>query len=171
MVGTVEPRKGHAQVLDAFEQLWAKGGSERLVIVGKPGWMLDDFVGRLKRHAERGRRLVWIEEASDEYLGQLYSASACLIAASHGEGFGLPLIEAAAHGLPIIARDIPVFREVAGDHAFYFGASSAEGLADAIVQWLQLDRAGKAPSSTDMPRLSWAESAANLQRLLLGGTL
>ena len=45
---------------------------------------------------------------------------------------------------------------------------SAEGLADAIARWLQLDRDGKAPSSQDMPRLSWAESAGNLQRLLLG---
>ena len=70
MVGTVEPRKGHAQVLDAFERLWAHGGSQKLVIVGKPGWMLDDFVGRLKRHAERGRRLIWIERASDEYLAE-----------------------------------------------------------------------------------------------------
>jgi len=171
MVGTVEPRKGHAQVLDAFERIWANGGSEMLVIVGKPGWMLDDFIGRLKRHAERGRRLVWIERASDEYLARLYAACACLIAASHGEGFGLPLIEAAAHGLPIIARDIPVFREVAGEHAFYFDTASADTLADAIGGWLQLDRQGKAPSSKAMPRLSWAESAARLQRLLLGGAL
>ena len=56
--------------------------------------------------------MLWLEGISDEYLDKVYAASTCLIAASEGEGFGLPLIEAAQHKLPIIARDIPVFREV-----------------------------------------------------------
>ena len=64
----------------------------------------------------------------------------CLISPSEGEGFGLPLIEAAQHATPIIARDIPVFREVAGDHAFYFDGLEASALADAIHQWLALWR-------------------------------
>lgn len=167
MVGTVEPRKGHGEVLDAFERLWASGATDRLVIVGKPGWMLENLVGRLRRHSENGRRLFWVEQASDELLEELYAACTCLIAASHGEGFGLPLIEAARHGLPVIARDIPVFREVAGDGAFFFDARDPEGLAAAIRDWIDLHWAGKAPASTDMGRLTWAESAARLKELLL----
>ncbi len=62
----------------------------------------------------------------------MYDAAQCLLAASEAEGFGLPLIEAAQHGLPVMARDIPVFREVAGDHAFYFDGTDPEHLADAI---------------------------------------
>ncbi|MDP1998941.1 MAG: glycosyltransferase family 1 protein, partial [Rhodoferax sp.] len=120
MVGTLEPRKGHSQVLDAFEDLWAKGATVNLVIVGKQGWLVESLVERLQKHQQLGQHLFWLDGISDEYLELLYAASKCLIAASYGEGFGLPLIEAAQHKLPIIARDIPVFREVMGNNAFYF---------------------------------------------------
>jgi glycosyltransferase involved in cell wall biosynthesis len=167
MVGTVEPRKGHDQVLECFEEIWAAGGSERLVIVGRPGWMVDSLILKLRRHRERNRRLFWIEDASDEFLDRIYASCTCLIAASHGEGFGLPLIEAASKGLPIIARDIPVFREVAGDHAFYFNAASTPaGLADTIAQWLRLNRELRAPNSSLIQRLTWEESAEQLKRHL-----
>ncbi|WP_115760418.1 glycosyltransferase, partial [Escherichia coli] len=90
-------------------------------------------------HAERNRRLFWLDGVSDEYLEKIYAASDCLIAASEGEGFGLPLIEAAQHKLPIIARDIPVFREVAGNHALYFSGATPDTLANAVKEWLTLD--------------------------------
>ncbi len=120
MVSTVEPRKGHAQTLSAFESLWEQGQDINLVIVGKRGWLVDELVARLENHPEKGNRLFWLEGISDEYLEKIYSTSTCLIAASEGEGFGLPLIEAAQHHIPMIIRDLPVFREIAGEHAFYF---------------------------------------------------
>jgi glycosyltransferase involved in cell wall biosynthesis len=162
MVGTLEPRKGHAQVIDAFEQLWATGVEANLVIVGKQGWMTDPLANRLRTHVERDRRLFWLESISDEYLEKVYAASNCLIAASTGEGFGLPLIEAARHGVPIIARDIPVFREVAGEHAWYFNADDGAGLAGAISEWLHCKGAGTIPLSRGLPFLSWEQSAAML---------
>ncbi|CCF18305.1 Glycosyl transferase group 1 [Pseudorhizobium banfieldiae] len=168
MVGTVEPRKGHSDILAAFERIWAGGGKEQLVVVGKAGWMLEALIRRLRKHPERDRRLTWIEDASDEYLDQIYASSTCLIAASHGEGFGLPLIEAASKGLPIIARDIPVFREVAGDHAFYFDADSdATRLSETIRAWLQLKQRNRIPDSRLMKWLTWEESAEQLKRHLL----
>jgi len=167
MVGTVEPRKGHADALDAFEALWAKGSQAHLVVVGKPGWMVDGLVDRLDKHPETGKRLTWIRQASDEFLERIYAASSCLLAASHGEGFGLPLVEASTHGLPVIARDIPVFREVAGDSALYFNATRPGALAATIEEWLKLDAEGKAPASSGMRRLTWAESARNLLALLM----
>jgi glycosyltransferase involved in cell wall biosynthesis len=90
-----------------------------------------------------------------------------LIAASEGEGFGLLLIEAARHGLPIIARDMPVFREVAGEHAFYFSADWPEELADAIQQWLSLYAQGNAPKSEGMRWLTWQQSAKTLETMLM----
>ena len=167
MVGTIEPRKGHAQVLDAFELLWSDGQDISLAIVGKPGWIVETLVERLRSHRELGKRLFWLESISDEYLEKIYICSTCLIAASYGEGFGLPLIEAAQHKLPIIARDIPVFREVAGENAFYFsGASSAE-LANAIRKWRLLEAQGKAPSSKDIRWQSWADSTRELAKIVL----
>jgi len=167
MVGTLEPRKGHTQVLDAFECLWQSGTDANLVIVGKQGWMVDSLVERLRPHQELDKRIFWLEGISDEYLEKIYAASTCLIAASYGEGFGLPLIEAAQHRLPIIARDIPVFREVAGKHAYYFDALDAQGLARAITAWLEIYRNGEHPKSDEMPCLSWRESARRLQAALL----
>ncbi len=162
MVGTLEPRKGQAQALDAFELSWKQGVDANLVIVGKQGWMVEQLAERLRQHAELNKRLFWLEGISDEYLEKVYAASTCLIAASEGEGFGLPLIEAAQHKLPIIARDIPVFSEVAGEYAFYFSGKEPNDLALAISDWLKHYATGKHPTSETMPWLTWKESARQL---------
>ena len=167
MVGTVEPRKGHAFALDAFESLWNSGEDLLLVIVGREGWRNEETVKRLRSSPEYTKRLFWLEGISDEYLEKVYGACTCLIAASEAEGFGLPLIEAAQHKKPIIARDIPVFREVAGEHAFYFDGLDPESLATCIKDWLALHAEGKAPRSDNMPSLTWQESAEQLLSKIL----
>lgn len=164
MVGTVEPRKRQLQVLLAFERLWAQGHKINLVIVGKHGWNVDLLVEMLRDHPEKNRHLFWLSHTSDEFLEKIYSVSSCLIAASAGEGFGLPLIEAAQHKIPIIARDIPVFREIAGDHAFYFNGDSAAALANSIVEWLGLENP---PSSITMPWITWKQSKDQLLSVIL----
>ena len=180
MVGTIEPRKGCLQTIAAFEQLWDSGVDANLVIVGKEGWKdfpeelrrtIPEIVSRLRHHPELGRRLFWLEGISDEYLEMIYATCTCLIAASEGEGFGLPLIEAAQHKLPIIARDIPVFREVAGNHAFYFSGKEPTDLAGAVVRWLELYRSGKNPASDGMPWLTWRQSTERLLSIILENKL
>jgi glycosyltransferase involved in cell wall biosynthesis len=168
MVGTVEPRKGHAQVLEAFHALWRRGHDYNLVIVGKQGWNVEQLTNDLRYHPENGSHLFWLEGISDEYLEHIYSSSTCLIAASFAEGFGLPLIEAAQHGLPIISRDIAVFREVAGEYAWYFDTESGEELADSIEQWQEQHEEGKTPSSAEMPYLTWQQSTEQLTRIVCG---
>ena len=167
-VGTIEPRKQYGQILAAFDLLWANGVDANIVMVGKLGWMVDDLAVRLRAHPEAGKRLFWLEGISDEYLEQVYAASTCLIAASVGEGFGLPLIEAAQHGLPIIARDLPVFREVGGERAYYFGGTQPQDLAGAVTGWLALHAAGNAPLPAGLPWLTWADSARQLMQVALG---
>ena len=96
----------------------------------------------------------------------LYQASSALLAASEGEGFGLPLIEAAQHQLPIIARGLPVFREVAGPHAFYFDGLRPQDLANALQQWLKLWQQGTAPDSRHLHWLNWQQSAEQLKQVI-----
>ena len=162
MVGTLEPRKGHLQVLAAFERLRREGVDVNLVIIGKKGWMVDELADRIERSDQLNKSLFWLSGISDELLDEIYSISAALIAASAGEGFGLPLIEAARHGTPLIVRDIKVFREVAGQHAFYFEGSTPEGLARSLSEWIALDEAGNAPQSTAMPYQTWSQSSDQL---------
>lgn len=171
MVGTVEPRKGHMQVLKAFEHLWATGRAATLVIVGKRGWMVDELCQRMETHEELGKNLFWLSKASDELLEQLYSRSTCLIAGSEGEGFGLPIIEAGQRGLPVIARDIPVFREVAGDHAFYFTQTRPDALAREIDTWLDLHERGLHPRAEGLPWLTWAQSAESLKAVVISAAV
>jgi len=170
MVGTLEPRKMHAQALDAFERLWARGDPARLVIAGKPGWMTEQLVQRIEQHPELGRRLLWLRHASDAALLRLYQRCTALLAASAGEGYGLPLIEAARHGLPILARELPVFREVCGEHASYF-AGGADALAAALADWTRRHARGETPSSAAIAAPSWSVSAARLSRLITGPAL
>lgn len=164
MVGTVEPRKGHADVVDAAQALWDRGVECNLVIVGKQGWMIGDLPQRIRSHAEFGRKLFWMQGLSDEALEEIYRHSTCLVAASWGEGFGLPLVEAAQHRIPIIARDLPVFREVAGSHAFYF--DSSQSLADVLQKWLELYREGRHPRSAGLRWNTWRESTEELKKQL-----
>jgi len=167
MVGTLEPRKGHAQTLEAFNRLWAEGEDIVLVLVGRPGWMTEVIQRRIRNHDEFGQRLFWFMDADDALLDKFYAACTVLLAPSEGEGFGLPLVEAARYGLPILCRDLPVFREVTGDHAAYFSGEAPPSLVNAVREWLAAYKRGETPSSSDMPWLTWGQSA----RELLGATL
>lgn len=158
MVGTIEPRKGYDQVLAAFEQLWADGTEANFVIVGKPGWNVDKFVKELRSHKQKRKKLFWLSTISDEYLEEIYAASDCLISASHGEGFGLPLIEAARHKLPVLVRNLPFFQEVAGQHAAYFDGDTPQSLAQAITDWMSRRTEGRTIPSDEMPWSTWEAS-------------
>jgi glycosyltransferase involved in cell wall biosynthesis len=171
MIGTVEPRKNHSQALSAMEHLWAGGENLSLVICGRQGWMVEGIAQQLRSHPELGHRLFWMEQATDEALLQLYSIASGMLMASKGEGFGLPLVEAAKHSVPIIARDLSVFREVAGEHAFYFSGDHSTDLADALRSWLKLYRRGEHPESRMMPWLTWQQSTQQLLQVALEGTL
>lgn len=159
MVGTMEPRKGHAQTLAAFEELWRQGKDYNLFIVGKQGWNVDTLCERLRHHPQLNNKLFWLQNISDEFLAKLYAQSRALIFASLGEGFGLPLIEAAQKKLPVIIRDIPVFKEIAQQHAFYFSGDAPGDIAQAIDDWLVLYQQGAHPRSEDINWLTWKQSA------------
>ncbi|MGY4726323.1 glycosyltransferase family 4 protein [Burkholderia pyrrocinia] len=163
MVGTIEPRKGHAQTLDSFEALWSRGRSEILIIAGKAGWNVEQLIDRIERHPEAGKRLLWLPELSDTELAELYANADGFLMASEGEGFGLPLIEAARYGTPVFVRDIAIFREVAGKHATYFSGRNPEELVPQLEIWLDALANGKAQSSELMPVLSWQDSYGMLK--------
>lgn len=167
MVSTIEPRKGHRQALAAFETLWAKGADINLVIVGKAGWYMDDFINQLKNHTEKDKHLFWLEGISDEYLDLVYERASAVLMASEGEGFGLSIVEGARHNKPLILRDIPVFREIAGEHAFYFSGLEPSDLSTAIELWIELRGKGNIPVVDGIECLTWDQSAEMLLQCLI----
>jgi len=166
MVGTVEPRKNHALALEAISALWNRGVELSLCIAGKEGWLVDDLMRRLRNNTNP--RLVFIENPSDRELSWLYSHAKGLLFVSKGEGFGLPLIEAASCGTPVVCSDIPVFHEIAGDFATYARIGNAVCLAEDIEAWWKRAKQGNIPDSYKMPRLTWEESAHQLLDAILG---
>ncbi|GIX30018.1 MAG: hypothetical protein KatS3mg124_0490 [Porticoccaceae bacterium] len=168
-VGTVEPRKGLWELLEACERLWRAGHDFALVVVGREGWRnlpdharrdIPALAARLAQHPEAERRLWWLQDASDELLERLYRQATGLVMASHGEGFGLPVAEAAALGCPVLARDLPVFREVAPAEARFFAGGGAV-LAAALEAFLR-----RPPPRPAEAARRWRDNAADLVRLL-----
>ncbi len=163
MVGTLEPRKCHALAIDAFDFLWSEGGKQKLVVIGKPGWKSEELIMRINTHIHLGRNLIYMDSATDEELVYSYTNANALLSISEAEGFGLPNVEAASYGLPILARDIDVFREVCGEGAYYLPKDLNSGiLAQHLRNWIKLAATGNAPSSSHVKVVSWRASALEL---------
>ena len=162
MVGTIEPRKMHSKVLAAFEKLWENGKDYCLVFVGRNGWKMDEFAEYIINHKENGKKLFWLSQISDEYLEKIYELSSGVIIASIQEGFGLPIIEASKHKKPLLIRNIPVFKEIAGNGSEYFDKDDPSSLSKEIEDWLAKIQNNDCISSSTIKHITWEESAKML---------
>ena len=111
-VGTIEPRKGYGDLLDGFDELWRQGDESTLWIFGRPGWKTHRLQKRILNHPQYGKCLVWFSDATDQDIQNAMGLADALIINSYAEGLGLPILEAQSNGLPVLARDIDVFREI-----------------------------------------------------------
>lgn len=133
-VGTLQPRKNLDALIDAYERLPADVRDERqLVLVGKYGWGAAALRARLEA-LRPARRIVWLDYVTPDELLALYAAAGVFVFPSLAEGFGLPLLEALAMGLPAIASDLPALTEVAGGHAIHVSPHDVDALGDAMAQ-------------------------------------
>jgi len=159
MVGTVEPRKNHRQVLDAFKELWAQGFAARLVIVGERDWKSEELLTKIREDPEAERRLFLIRNASDTDLRWLYENATALVMASDIEGCGLPMVEAHQLGLPVICSNIPVFVEFAVEGTAFFRLGDVDDLARVIKAHVTSDGARVRRSGR---WITWRESTQEL---------
>ena len=114
-VGTIEPRKNHAFLLDAFEAgLFDK--DVKLIFAGKIGWNVDELQKRINEHPEKDKRFFHFVGLDDAAIDYLYTNAFVVAFATYGEGFGLPIIESLQRGTPVLATDIPVLREVGKEY-------------------------------------------------------
>ena len=104
----------------------------------------------------------WAGHVSDERLADLYNRAAAFVFPSKMEGFGIPVLEAQQNFCPLVASDIPVFREVAGDGAVYFMPDDPAGLGQAVDHAVS-DRGSLIERGTaNAARFSWAHAAARM---------
>ncbi len=130
-VGTIEPRKNLGRVLAAFEQLHAEGLTDALVVVGKRGWLYDDFFARLEGSPAKSA-VIFPGFVPDADLPAVYAGAQALAFPSEFEGFGLPVLEAMACGIPVVCSNTSSLPEVAGDAAVLVDPLNTEALTDGL---------------------------------------
>lgn len=115
IVGTIEPRKNHLFLLNIWRRMIEDGLTRipKLLIAGSKGWMNVETRAVIERSAQLAPYVELREGLDDAALFDLMAGARALLFPSFAEGFGLPLIEAQALGVPCIASNIPVFRELA----------------------------------------------------------
>lgn len=140
ILGTIEGRKNHRLLLDVWQQLIARHGSSapRLVIIGRRGWACEEVLKRLDS-GEGGDRIVETGPQDDAAIAEQLSSARALLFPSFAEGYGLPLVEALAAGVPVIASDLPVFREIGQGVPDLLSPNDHNGWAAAISDFCQPD--------------------------------
>jgi len=130
-VGTVEPRKDLPSLVAAVDRLAGEDVDVVVVHAGGDGWGIEGFQQALDsmRHPERFRRLGHVPH---DQLGHLYAGARVYAYPSVYEGFGLPVLEAMAAGVPVVTTDVPAIREVAGDAALVVPVGDVDALAEAL---------------------------------------
>lgn len=164
-VSTIEPRKNHGYLLDAFELAWAAGSEARLCIIGRIGWKCEALVQRIRQHREFGHRLFMFNEIDDSGLEYAYEHASALVFSSHAEGFGLPLVEAMQRGLPAMGSDLPVFREIGGDCMAYFDLDHPQTLTELIQRF---EASGTFPAASSLDAWHWIDWHASALQLVDG---
>lgn len=165
MVGTLEPRKNHLNVFSSLALL-PPSLHMPLVVAGKRGWSIEPILAAAEPLVAAGR-VKLIDYVPDEHLPGLYTGASAVIYPSWTEGFGLPVLEALASGVPVVTSFAPSLREVGGDHVIYAEASSPESIAEGIQTALGSDDDRlRELRQAQARRFSWEASGRQLAELL-----
>lgn len=175
VLGTIEGRKNHKLLLSVWENILSATKSDpkaspipRLVIVGRRGWQADDVFAMLDRH-DFGGHVVEAGPVPDAQLARMLQNARALLLPSFAEGYGMPLIEALAAGVPVIASDLPVFHEVGQGVPDLLPASDEEMWRAAIIDYARPTSVARACQIARMKNLrvpTWSDHFARLDAFI-----
>lgn len=132
--GTIEPRKNHLLLLHLWRALAERLGpaTPRLVLVGRRGWEAENIIDLLDRCAAIRPHVIEVAGLSTHGLAALMRSATALLMPSFTEGYGIPIVEAAASGLPVLASDIAVHREIGAGFCDFLDPLDGTGWMHAI---------------------------------------
>lgn len=141
ILATIEPRKNHLVLLNLWRRLVNiyGYGSPPLVVIGQRGWECEQVADMLERCEVLKGHVIEISGCDDKALANWVANALALLFPSFVEGYGLPLVEALSLGTPVIASDLPVFRELAGDIPEYLDPIDGEGWYRAVLEFTQVN--------------------------------
>jgi glycosyltransferase involved in cell wall biosynthesis len=161
---TIEPRKNHLLLLQVWRELVRRHGAAapKLVIVGGRGWKFEAVAALLDRSPALRGHVVEVSGLTTPSLKRLLDGSRALLMPSFAEGYGLPVVEALTAGVPVIASDIPVFREICGNRATLISPLAGERWLDTIGEFASVDaRTARAqPAEASVP--TWDDYFARI---------
>ena len=161
-VSTIEPRKNHRFVYETFKKLWNNNFDTTWVIVGRSGWKTEVLQQEMREDKAFQDKLWIFNDLSDAELYYCYRHSKALLFPSVIEGFGLPIIESLKNGLPVLASDIPIHREVGGEKIDYFDLSRPDSLVSLINDIESGSKPLKQVDTESIAIASWGESTEEL---------
>jgi len=153
VLSTIEARKNHLMLLEIWSRLVDRLGDSapRLLIIGQRGWEADPVFDLLDQVGRLDGYVIELNHCSDKELAQHLAAARALLFPSLAEGYGLPLIEALALGVPAITSDLPVFREIGDDIPDYLSATDSSAWEASILDYA---RPGSVAREAQLGRLS-----------------
>lgn len=159
-MGTIEPSKNIPRLLEAYKKLQGKTDYYyKLVIAGKDGWMAEE-IRNMANDLGIASNVTFAGYIPPEDLCPLFKAACAFVFVPLYEGFGTPVVEAMACGLPIIASDIGSLREVAGNSAVFVNPCDTDGIADAMIKVLNNKNNNfKENERKQMEKFDWEKAA------------
>lgn len=171
MLGTIEGRKNHLLMLNLWAQMARRLGTAcpQLVVIGQRGWESEQAVDMLDRSEAIRGHVIELSRCTDTQLAAYMGNARALLFPSFVEGYGLPLVEALAAGTPVIASNLSVFRELAGEIPDYFSPVDGLGWSQAIEAYASDDSQARAAQVARMAGWSpphWEDHFAQVDRWL-----
>lgn len=162
-LASLHPRKALEMLIDAFDILWEKGMDVDLVLTGRIYSRANPVVARIENHPRLNKTLFYTGYVTDRALEKLLGECDGLIFPSYDEGFGLPVVEAMRAGVPVLLRDIPVFREVAAGRAVsWFADEGPEAIAAAVAEFLDNPPPSSVAGQADSALVTWSQVAVHM---------